>query len=97
MLFNDLKGLPDDEFIDTSTLIWFLISFSIHKKAPSFFYEIYYKTKDTKKFNKQEFVNTFLGFNLPEFSEVENQRTLFEILEENEEGFISKDSFTNAL
>ena len=97
MLFNDLKGMPEDEYIDTSTLIWFLISFSINKKSPSIFYEIYQKTKETKKFNKKEFINTFLSFDLPDFSEVENQWTLFETLEENEEGFISKESFLKAL
>jgi hypothetical protein len=55
-LFNDLKGAPDDDRIDPSTLLYYLFNSGVYKRNPFFFTYLYYKIKDLRKFNEDEFV-----------------------------------------
>ncbi len=93
-LFEDLKGSREDDFVDSSTILFLLNMLEVGKSEPEYFWYIYTQLKDLEKLSKAQFVELFM--NPPEYhpNDIEDIKNLFNIFDVKGKGSFSKKDFT---
>ncbi len=51
-LFDDLKGSKEDDFVDTSTILFLFNSLDLGKDEPEYFWHIYSQLQNIEKLSK---------------------------------------------
>ena len=92
-LFEDLKGSKEDDFVDSSTILFLMNMLEISKNEPEYFWYIYTQVKDMNKLSKAQFVELFM--NPPEYQpkDIEDIKNLFTIFDGKGKGSFGKDDF----